>query len=68
MPRPAEKIILVHAGDSHGQAIVLLLVRRGHRESHEDSENLLVGEGGKTRGDLRRVSGRAVAGVHRERR
>lgn len=54
------------AGGDHGQAALLLLVRRGHREGTESSQNILVRKGREAHGDLRCVPRRSVAGIRRQ--
>lgn len=56
------------AGDYYGQAVLLLLIRRGQREGAENSQSFLLRESGKAHGDLRGVPGRPLAGFYRERR
>lgn len=61
-------VLTLASGHRHGQAALLLLVRRGHRQGAENSQSVLLGKDGEAPGDLRSVARRAVAGVHRKRR
>lgn len=59
---------MLASGHCHGQAVLLLLVRRGLRQGAENSQRFLVRQDREAPGDLRGVARRAVAGVHRKRR